>query len=63
MSYNPSNPNGQAAMADSAPVTIANNQSAVPVSGTFYQATQPVSAASLPLPTGAATETTLAAAL
>ena len=34
---------------------------AVPVSGTFYQATQPVSAASLPLPAGAATETTLAA--
>lgn len=33
---------------------------AVPVSGTFWQATQPVSAASLPLPTGAATETTLA---
>lgn len=61
MSYNPSNPNGQAAMADSAPVTIANNQSPVPVSGTFYQDTQPVSATSLPLPTGAATETTLAA--
>ena len=32
-----------------------------PVSGTFFQATQPVSAASLPLPSGAATETTLAA--
>ncbi len=32
-----------------------------PVSGTFWQATQPVSAASLPLPTGASTETTLAA--
>jgi hypothetical protein len=29
----------------------------VAVTGTFYQATQPVSAASLPLPTGAATET------
>ncbi len=28
---------------------------AVPVSGTFWQATQPISAASLPLPTGAAT--------
>jgi hypothetical protein len=28
---------------------------AVPVSGTFWQATQPVSAASLPLPSGAAT--------
>lgn len=33
---------------------------AQPVSGTFWQATQPVSAASLPLPTGAATEATLA---
>ena len=32
----------------------------VAVTGTFYQATQPVSAASLPLPTGAATEATLA---
>lgn len=31
----------------------------VPVSGTFFQTTQPVSAASLPLPTGAATESTL----
>lgn len=30
--------------------------SAVPVSGTFFQATQPISAASLPLPTGAAAE-------
>lgn len=34
-----------------------------PVSGTFYQATQPVSAASLPLPIGAATEATLAGVL
>jgi len=32
----------------------------IPVSGTFYQATQPISAASLPLPTGAATEASLA---
>lgn len=30
-----------------------------PVSGTFWQATQPVSAASLPLPSGAATDSTL----
>lgn len=30
------------------------------VTGTFWQATQPVSASSLPLPTGAATETSLA---
>ncbi len=32
-----------------------------PVSGTFWQATQPVSIASIPLATGAATEVTLAA--
>lgn len=65
---------GQAAMVASTPVVIASNQSAVPVSGTFWQTTQPVSgtvtanagtgtmaisAASLPLPTSAATETTL----
>jgi hypothetical protein len=35
--------------------------SPVPVSGTFYPATQPVSAAALPLPAGAATEATVAA--
>lgn len=52
---------GQTTMSASMPVVIASNQSAVPVSGTFWQATQPVSASSLPLPTGAATETTLAA--
>ena len=33
----------------------------LPVAGIFFPATQPVSAASLPLPAGAATETTLAA--
>lgn len=33
----------------------------VPVTGTFWQATQPVSAASLPLPSGASTEATLSA--
>lgn len=43
-------PLGQAAMAASLPVAIANDQSAVPVS-----------AAALPLPTGAATEVTLGA--
>lgn len=32
----------------------------VPVTGTFFQATQPVSVASLPLPSGASTEATLA---
>lgn len=34
---------GQNTMANSQPVVIASNQSAVPVSGTFWQATQPVS--------------------
>lgn len=31
----------------------------LPVTGTFFQTTQPISATSLPLPTGAATQTTL----
>lgn len=44
---------GQAAMAASSPVVIASNQSAILVDGSGV--TQPVSAASLPLPTGAAT--------
>jgi hypothetical protein len=39
---------GQALMASSVPVVIASNQSAVPVSGTFWQATQPVSIATMP---------------
>ena len=39
---------GQTTMANSSPVVIASNQSAVPVSGTFWQATQPVSIASMP---------------
>ena len=34
---------GQTTMTNSAPVTIASNQSAIPVTGTFYQATQPIS--------------------
>jgi hypothetical protein len=38
-----SNPNGQATMANSAPVVIASNQSAIGVTGTFWQTTQPVS--------------------
>lgn len=57
---------GQKLMANSLSCAIASDQSALPVtgtfwqatqpvSGTFWQATQPVSAASLPLPTGAAT--------
>lgn len=57
---------GQALMAASTPVVIASDQSAVPVTGPLTDAelratAVPVSAASLPLPTGAATETTLAA--
>ena len=44
MAYQPKNPNGQATMANSEPVVIASDQSAVPVS-----------VASLPLPTGAST--------
>lgn len=46
---------GQKTSANSTPVVLASDQSSVPVTGTFWQATQPVSAASLPLPTGAAT--------
>lgn len=53
---------GQAVMASSVPVVIASNQSALPVTGTFFQATQPISAASLPLPTGAATSANQATA-
>lgn len=52
---------GQATMTNSVPVVLSSNQSSIPVTGTFWQATQPVSASSLPLPSGAATETTLAA--
>jgi hypothetical protein len=44
MSYNPQNPNGQATSANSSPVVLSSDQSAVPVS-----------ASALPLPTGAAT--------
>jgi hypothetical protein len=40
---------GQALMAASMPVVIASNQSAVPVSGTFWQGTQPVSIATAPV--------------
>lgn len=32
MAYNPNNPNGQATMANSAPVVIASNQTAIPIS-------------------------------
>jgi hypothetical protein len=40
--------NGQALMAASIPVVIASNQGALPVTGTFFQATQPVSLTVLP---------------
>lgn len=43
------------------PVSVATMPS-TPVTGTFWQTTQPVSATALPLPTGAATETSVAAA-
>lgn len=47
--------------ASAVPVSGSFFQATQPVSGTFWQTTQPISAASLPLPTGAATETTAAA--
>lgn len=40
-------------------VAVSNFPASQAVTGTFWQTTQPVSCASLPLPTGAATETTL----
>lgn len=46
-------PLGQALMAASVPVVIASNQSAVPVSGTFFQTTQPISIASGMVASGA----------
>lgn len=61
MAYDPLPPLGQADSDNSLPVVIASDQSAVPVDGSGV--TQPVSAASLPLPTGAASEATLAAVL
>jgi hypothetical protein len=48
---------GQTTMSGSIPVVLPSNQSAIPVTGTFWQATQPISAASLPLPSNAAQET------
>ena len=44
-------------------VDVSRVQGSVAVTGTFFQATQPISAVSLPLPTGAATEATLATRL
>jgi hypothetical protein len=54
---------GQAAMAASLPVVIASNQTGVPVTGTFWQTTQPVSIASMPTTpvTGPLTDTQLRA--
>ena len=40
-------------------VSVVNFPASQPVTGTFWQATQPVSAASLPLPTGAALDSSL----
>jgi hypothetical protein len=51
---------GQKAKAASLPVVLPADQDPVPVTGAFFQATQPVSAAALPLPAGASTEATLA---
>lgn len=53
--------NFPASQAVTGPLTDAQLRAdAVPVSGTFWQATQPISADSLPLPAGAATQVTLA---
>jgi hypothetical protein len=46
--------------ASAVPVSGTFFQATQPVSGTFWQATQPISAAALPLPAGASTEATLA---
>lgn len=46
---------GQKTKSGSLPITLASDQGGIPVTGTFWQATQPVSAASLPLPAGAST--------
>lgn len=61
---------GQAVSSASIPVVLPAAQitaltppTTVAVTGTFWQTTQPVSAASLPLPAGAATQTTSAAIL
>lgn len=46
---------GGTAVSNSNPVPISDAGGSITVDGTFWQATQPISAASLPLPTGAAT--------
>jgi hypothetical protein len=50
---------GQATMAASFPVALASDQGTLPTTVGNFPATQAVSAASLPLPTGAATEASL----
>lgn len=47
--------------ASALPVSVGNFPASQAVTGTFFQATQPVSASSLPLPSGASTEATLSA--
>ncbi len=54
---------GNTLVVDASGRITVNVNGTVPVSGTFFQATQPISAAALPLPAGAATEATLAAIL
>lgn len=54
---------GGASLTVDGTVAVSSVAGSVAVTGTFWQATQPISAASLPLPTGAATETTLATLL
>lgn len=51
------NPTSSVSITGTPNVNVTN--ASIPVTGTFFQATQPVSAASLPLPTGAATEATV----
>lgn len=46
---------GQKTKAASLPVTLASDEDPLAVTGTFWQVTQPISAAALPLPSGAAT--------
>lgn len=52
---------GQKTMANSAPVALSSDQSAIPVTGTFFQATQPVSIAATVAVSGPLTDTQLRA--
>ena len=51
---------GTVAATQSGTWTVTGAGGTFPVTGTFWQATQPISAASLPLPSGAATDATVA---